>query len=154
MTEQEFTQHYKNWKLPMMAIAGRIVGFSNAADVVQDAFIRFAKMEGDNPERALKLITVRMCINYKKMMSRRPYVIGELDPELHQTTEMRSELAFLIASEIAELTSGQQKIAKLLWLGYNSVDISEILNISQSTVRVQIFKFKKVFEPAYKLSLT
>lgn len=145
---------YKLYVKNMYNTALRILSHSaEAEDVIQESFLEaFTKLNDYRGESSfgswLKRIVVNKCIS--QIRKRRIDFVDEQEldvlntnDELDFNTDDESKLIELIKKGINELAEGYRIVLSLYLLeGYDHVEISEILKISESTSKTQFLRAK------------
>ncbi len=145
---------YKLYVKNMYNTALRMLAHSaEVEDVIQESFLEaFTKLNDYRGESSfgswLKRIVVNKCIS--QIRKRRIDFVDEQDldvlntnDELDFNTDDESQLIELIKKGINELAEGYRIVLSLYLLeGYDHVEISEILKISESTSKTQYLRAK------------
>jgi RNA polymerase sigma factor (sigma-70 family) len=162
MTHQEFTEIFNAYHQQMILFANKLLTNKSASeDVVADAFASLWTVDYSitDTKTFLYKIVRNNCFNHNKHTSKFGYHLSisteEFDsferktgfePEDYSSREkaiiVKVELATSIAKEIESLPPEQKKVVKLLYSGYNAVEISGILKIAESTVNTQLSRFR------------
>lgn len=145
---------YKLYVKNMYNTALRMLSHSaEAEDVIQESFLEaFTKLNDYREESSfgswLKRIVVNKCIS--QIRKRRIDFIDEqeldvlsADDELDFNSDDESQIIDLIKEGINDLSEGYRIVLSLYLLeGYDHVEISEILKISESTSKTQYLRAK------------
>ncbi len=145
---------YKLYVKNMYNTALRMLSHSaEAEDVIQDSFLEaFTKINDYREESSfgswLKRIVVNKCIS--QIRKRRIDFVDEqeldvlsYDDEIDFNSDDESQIIDLIKAGINELSEGYRIVLSLYLLeGYDHVEISEILKISESTSKTQYLRAK------------
>lgn len=126
---------------------------AEAEDVIQESFLEaFTKLNDYREESSfgswLKRIVVNKCIS--QIRKRRIEFVDEqeldvlsYDDEIDFNSDDESQIIDLIKAGINELSEGYRIVLSLYLLeGYDHVEISEILKISESTSKTQYLRAK------------
>ncbi len=145
---------YKLYVKNMYNTALRMLSHSaEAEDVIQESFLEaFTKLNDYREESSfgswLKRIVVNKCIS--QIRKRRIEFVDEqeldvlsYDDEIDFNSDDESQIIDLIKAGINELSEGYRIVLSLYLLeGYDHVEISEILKISESTSKTQYLRAK------------
>jgi RNA polymerase sigma factor (sigma-70 family) len=145
---------YKLYVKNMYNTALRILSHSaEAEDVIQESFLEaFTRLNDYREESSfgswLKRIVVNKCIS--QIRKRRIDFVDEqeldvlsTDDELDFSSDDESHIIELVKTGINELAEGYRVVLSLYLLeGYDHVEISEILKISESTSKTQYLRAK------------
>lgn len=157
---EAFYQLYKLYSKAMFNVGFRITGSEDdAEDVLQDAFTSaFRNLENyraDAPFGAwLKRIVVNKAINFIKKKRTEPlpqhedWDIAEEEPPLQYASELTVDK---VKAAIQRLPDGYRSVLSLYLLeGYDHQEISEIMNISESTSKSQLNRAKNKLQEILK----
>ena len=149
-----FKDLYRQYAAAMFNTSLRIVNHTgDAEDLVQEAFIdAFRKIEDFNYQSTfgawIKRIVINKSLNHlrgKKLKFIDISTAGPLIPEAEEIDEEAFEFRVEeIKKAVAQLPDGYRAVFTLsAFEGYSNEQISELLNISSSTVRTQYHRARK-----------
>jgi RNA polymerase sigma factor (sigma-70 family) len=151
----------KEYNEAVHAYSGRLYGYvlkflrdpDDSNDIVQDAYMKLWQHKKDVPLENSKawLFTTayRGLVNLAKRNGRTRSI--EESDYLEQSTETNYELKELIDRSMAKLPDLQKSIILLRDLeGYNYKEIGDILNLSESQVKVYLFRGRKKMKDLLK----
>ena len=149
MTEQEFKILFDKYNKQLWAFAYSILkNVQEAEDVVQNVFVRLWELDDFSSENWLFLSVRRECYNHLKHIKRKTKhykIILESYDEYCDAAFVKSELILTIVNEINLLPRAQKKIIEMMLQGFSYDEISKVLGITISTVRVQLSRFRKKY---------
>lgn len=155
MTEEEYNSAVKT-------ISHRLYGFvfkslkneEDANDIVQDSFLKLwqnrNKVEPDKAKSWLFTTAYHGLINFVKKSSRMSSS-DQLEIDRGQDDEHSFELKEILDKALAQLNPQQKTIVILRDReGYNYQEIGEILNLSESQVKVYLFRARQKIKDQIK----
>lgn len=157
-TELRFEQLFLVYQQPILNYLYRMVGdLGRAEDLAQDTFVKayraLPRLPADANERAW---IYRIATNTVRDWHRRQRLIQWLPLMDHDSNgASRDHANPVVESQAVQQVLGSlpQKYAAPLILysmqGFSTAEIAEILNLSQSAVKVRLFRARKMFRGVY-----
>lgn len=151
MTDIEFKYYFDEHSGGLVCFAKKLVGELLAEDIVADAFLKLWEHGDHNdPKGFLKTCIKNDCLNelkHGKVVRKFERLVVDTSPGYIEAIEVKSELIERIIKELKSLSPVQKKIAAYLKYGFTKPEIAQILNISQDTVRVHVFRIRGKLKP-------
>lgn len=144
-------EHYKlNYEVLKKKATRTLKDHALAEDVVQETYEKVIKygdrMKHDNVDGWINVVFFNTCLKYLNFI-RDKGIVYELREETHAEVPLSIDEYKLSAESILKDKSFSPLTREVLRLyimfGYNSEEISEMLNISSGSVRSHIKRFKK-----------
>jgi RNA polymerase sigma-70 factor, ECF subfamily len=135
----------------LRALATRFVGWYEAEDVVQDAFVkalmRHGRFRGDaTPRTWVTRIVINAAIDRSRAISRCEARHIPLDAIPSAARPICAELdrRFLLVASMAELSRRERRLMFLHYVwGYSTGEIAQSLNIPRGTVKSRLFDLRR-----------
>ena len=146
----------KEYNIAVEQYSGRLYSFivrftwheQNARDLVQDTFLKLwinrEKVINEKAKSWLFTVAHNLTINFIKKHKRQDYVEDYVLERGGDNSSRRFEQQDLINKCLVQLTEQQKTILLLRDLeGYNYKDIGDVLDLSESQVKVYLFRARK-----------
>lgn len=146
---------YRRFSSVMFAICMRYgKNQENAADMLQDSFIRvFTNLKNFRFEGSfegwMKRVAVTTCLDWNKKVKSEPFT-EDIDAAMFISSQnqiFENLEAKSLISMLQILPAGYRTVFNLYALeGFSHAEISEMLGISESTSKTQLFKARKILQ--------
>ncbi|PIE04510.1 MAG: RNA polymerase subunit sigma-24 [Spirochaetales bacterium] len=157
MGEEEFSELFQEFFHQLLRVAWRICGsYDIAEELTQEAFLRYYerrhKLPGGQEARYWLIRVVRnLALNYEKRLGREHKAVGVYARQPRDIPGNEGERRLLEeeSRESVRLALAQvpykQRVALILkeYAGYPYADIAKILRISESNVKIRVFRARQ-----------
>lgn len=153
--EMAFRKIFNENHFGMVRYATSIVGDFYAADIAQDCFIALWQKRNEvhkNVKSFLFACVHNKCVTHLRLKKGRDKINNDLkyfeniSDDYIESQITKGEYIERIIKEINTLPEARKKVIKLFYGGFTPKEIATILDISESTVGVQVKKFMDGFE--------
>jgi len=155
MTEKEFRQIVDKYNFDMTMYANSLIGDFGAADVTQESFMELwnkRNEEHENVRAFLFKCVHNKCLNHLKRLKVKQrcedYLkhTKDISEDYIESRMVKMEYVKRIINEINRSPKERKKVMELFYQGLTPNEIADTLDISASTVSVQIKRFIDNFE--------
>lgn len=147
---------FEKYSPKFLAISNRYINdYKIAEDVLMESFYKiFKKLEtfkhNGSLEGWMKKLLINECLNHLRKNKNIFISIEDkkIDiPDIELDERSKNERALILINILKQLPEGYRSVFNLYVLeGYKHKEISELLNISESTSKTQLFKAKKLIK--------